>query len=581
MTSFPRVHRLSARLANQIAAGEVVERPASVLKELLENSLDSGASNIRVDIEGGGVRLIRVQDDGCGIHRDDMELALSRHATSKIEDLADLERLSSMGFRGEALASITSVSRSRIVSRTADAEAGYRIEVAGSELEGALSPQAHPPGTTIEVRDLFFNTPARRRFLRSERTELGHLEDVFKRVALSRFDINFSLNNGQRTVYKLRASQDVRGQERRVMQLCGKAFLDHTLRIEFETAGMRLWGWIATPDFARSQTDLQYFFLNGRTIRDRLVNHAVRQAYQDRLYQGRHPAYVLFLEMAPEQVDVNVHPTKHEVRFREARLVHDFLAGSLQRAMDGGVEAIRETQTDNPVFSSEAASRSPGLPGREPTPPRNQAVPCVRDQIAAYKKLHEPIQPEQTEKAPCLLGTALAELYGSYILARRGDKLLLIDIVLARECLFRERLSVSAREGIISSQPLLLPIQIGLEKNQYAVLEQYGDRLAALGFEISHTGPETAMVRQLPALLRDCDAGVFVPALLSGLAQQPVGEEDIIPAVARHAARAVNQPASPGDLDLLLQELGPLVQKQSGPHIYVELKRTDLDKLFS
>ncbi len=580
MTFLPRVHRLSVRLANQIAAGEVVERPASVLKELLENSLDSGASNICVDIEGGGVRLIRVQDDGCGIHRDDMELALSRHATSKINELTDLERLSSMGFRGEALASITSVSRCRIVSRTAEMETGCCLEVAGSELQGELSPQAHPPGTTVEVRDLFYNTPARRRFLRSERTEQGHLESVFKQVALSRFDVSFSLNNAQRAVHKLRASQDIKGQERRVMQLCGKTFLDRTLHIEFEAAGMRLWGWIATPDFARSQTDLQYFYLNGRTIRDRLVNHAIRQAYQDRLYHGRHPAYVLFLEMAPEQVDVNVHPTKHEVRFREARMVHDFLVSSLQRALDGSADAALVTPSDDIVSPAESTPYRLSSPGRSSSPPMPPVAGSIREQMSAYKKLHEPMQPEQTETAPGLLGTALAELYGRYILAQRDEQLLLIDIVQARECLFREQLGISVGQGSVSVQPLLLPIQIQLEQTQYKILEQYSERLRELGFDISQVGPGNVMVRQLPRLLRDCDAGMLVPALLTGLARRPVEEQDLVAAVARHAARAVIRRTTLGELSVLLREVGPMAQEQDGRRIYVELERVDLDKLF-
>ncbi len=580
MNSFSRVHRLSTRLANQIAAGEVVERPASVLKELLENSLDSGAANIRVDIEAGGTRLIRVQDDGCGIHRDDMELALSRHATSKIDKLADLEQLSSMGFRGEALASITSVSRCRIVSRTAGMETGCCIEVAGSEQQGELSPQAHPPGTTVEVRELFFNTPARRRFLRSERTEQGHLEGVFKRVALSRFDVGFLLNNAQRRVYKLHASQDIKGQERRVMQLCGKAFLGHALHIEFETAGMRLRGWVAAPDFARSQTDLQYFFLNGRTIRDKLVNHAIRQAYQDRLYQGRHPAYVLFLEMAPEMVDVNVHPTKHEVRFREARLVHDFLAGSSQRVLDSDTEALPVICPEKTVSATEIKSSGNRVTLRGPSPPAAPTVHSVKEQIAVYKKLHESAPPRQTEAESGLLGSMLAELYGRYILAQRDEQLLLIDIILAREFLFREAMTSLDGESV-PSRPLLLPIRIGLDRIQRRAMEQSTGQLQQIGFDISQTGPDSMMIRRIPGVLSDCDMDILFPALLSVLAKKrPDNDQQLIAMVASHAARSVRQLA--GGLDRLLQEVAALLQKNinSGRCLYVELDRKDLERLF-
>ncbi len=580
MTSVPRVHRLPVRLANQIAAGEVVERPASVLKELLENSLDAGASTIRVDVEGGGIRLIRVQDNGSGIYRDDMVLALSRHATSKIDKLADLEHLSSMGFRGEALASITSVSRFRVISRTAEMETGCCIEVAGSELQGNPFPLAHPPGTTVEVRDLFFNTPARRHFLRSERTEQGHLEDVFKRVALSRFDIAFSLNSGQRKIHKLQAAQELRGQERRVMKLCGKAFLDHALHLEFDAAGMRLHGWLGTPDFARSQTDLQYFFINSRTIRDKLVNHAIRQAYQERLYPGRHPAYVLFLEMAPEQVDVNVHPAKHEVRFREARLVHDFLVSSLQRALDDGADVPPGKQSGSDTASFAGPSRQ-GAPGRaQVSVPPSRTAPEVKEQIAAYKKLHEPARLEPAEMACGSPGTALAELYGRYLLARKGEQLLLIDIVAARECLFQERLTVSADTGTVSAQPLLLPVRLELDKKQYRAAEQYHEQLQKLGIDISPASPEQMIVRQLPRLLRDCDASVFIPALLTELGENPAGDRPLSGVIARHAARAVTRALPLTELTGLLYEIEPLVQREAGKRICVELEQAVLERLF-
>ena len=578
MCASPRVHRLSNRLANQIAAGEVVERPASVLKELLENSLDSGATSIRVDIEGGGVRLIRVQDNGCGIHKEDMALALSRHATSKIGKLADLEKLSSMGFRGEALASITSVSRCRVVSKTVEARTGYAVEVAGSELQGEPVPQAHPSGTTVEVRDLFFNTPVRRRFLRSERTEQGHLEDVFKRMALSRFGIRFSLHVGQRNIYRLPASQDVGGQEHRVMRLCGKAFLSHALFIEFEAAGMCLRGWVATPDFARSQTDLQYFFLNGRAIRDRLVNHAIRQAYQDRLYHGRHPAYLLFLEMAPQQVDVNVHPTKHEVRFREARLVHDFLLDTLQRVLDGRAESVPEP--------SAGSGKSSALPrwGKRPAAPESPAIDRVNEQMAVYKKLHGPPQSALTDARGGLSGSALAALYDRYVLVRQKEKLLLIDSVRAREYLIKERLTISLNKGAISAQPLLLPVRVELEAGRrYRNVERLGKQLYRFGIDISLAGPKQILVRQLPETIRNCKPDTFITTLLSEIEQTggKENEQRMIEMIARHAARTIALPAALDELNAFLREIEPLAEyRQGGAGVSVELDQPALARLF-
>lgn len=329
----PAIRLLSPRLANQIAAGEVVERPASVVKELVENALDAGASRVDVDIEQGGVKLIRVRDDGFGIGEADLPLALSRHATSKIESLDDLEAVSSLGFRGEALASISSVSRLSLTSRTEVQEAASRVEVEGRDMDARISPAAHPVGTTVEVRDLFFNTPARRKFLRTEKTEFNHVDECIRRQALSRFDAGFTLRHNQRVIQSLRPAANPLDRERRIGALCGQQFIDNAVVIDAEATGLRLWGWVALPTFSRSQADLQYFFVNGRVIRDRLVAHAVRQAYRDVLYNNRHPAFVLYLEVDPATVDVNVHPTKHEVRFRDGRLVHDFIFRTLHKAL--------------------------------------------------------------------------------------------------------------------------------------------------------------------------------------------------------------------------------------------------------
>lgn len=345
-----RINLLSPRLANQIAAGEVVERPASVVKELLENSLDAGATQLDIDIEQGGVRGIKIRDNGKGIVKEDLSLALSRHATSKIITLDDLEAVATLGFRGEALASISSVSRLHLTSCAEGEGDAWRVEAEGKDMATSVRPASHPQGTTIEACDLFFNTPARRKFLRTEKTEFGHLEEVVKRLALSRYDVGFRLNHNGKQVYDLRPVQDQLHAEHRLATLLGKKFIENALTIDVEAAGLRLWGWIGLPTFSRSQADLQYFFVNGRVVRDKLVAHAVRQAYRDVLYNGRHPTFVLYLELDPGTVDVNVHPTKHEVRFRDGRLVHDFLFSRIHKVLaDVRPETGMSGSAENPI----------------------------------------------------------------------------------------------------------------------------------------------------------------------------------------------------------------------------------------
>ncbi|WP_027966445.1 DNA mismatch repair endonuclease MutL [Halomonas halocynthiae] len=334
MTNSQPIRTLDPRLANQIAAGEVVERPSAVVKELVENAIDAGATRIEVELESGGARLIRVRDNGRGIAQQDLPLALARHATSKIASLDDLEGVASLGFRGEALASISSVSRLELISNASDDPAqGWRVVVEGRQMEPRISPSPHPRGTSVLVRDLFFNTPARRKFLRTEKTEYGHVEEAFRRQALSRPDIGWVLRHNQKVVHQLRAGDDQLSHEQRLQALLGKNFLENALHLDLDGGGLRLWGWVGLPTHSRAQADQQYFFVNGRVVRDRLVAHAIRQAYRDVLFGGRHPVFVLHLAVDPLVVDVNVHPTKHEVRFRDGRLVHDFLFSSLHRAL--------------------------------------------------------------------------------------------------------------------------------------------------------------------------------------------------------------------------------------------------------
>ncbi len=436
-----RIQLLSPRLANQIAAGEVVERPASVAKELLENSLDAGARRVDVEVEQGGIKLLRIRDDGCGIPPDDLPLALARHATSKIRELEDLEAVSSLGFRGEALASISSVARLTMTSRTAEAEQAWQVETEGRDMEARVQPAAHPVGTSVEVRDLFFNTPARRKFLRAEKTEFDHLQEVIKRLALARFDVAFHLRHNGKTVFALHEAQDEISRARRVASVCGPAFLEQALPIEVERSGLRLWGWVGLPTFSRSQADLQYFYVNGRMVRDKLVAHAVRQAYRDVLFNGRHPTFVLFLEIDPGVVDVNVHPTKHEVRFRDSRMVHDFLYGTLHRALGevrpedqlAAPAAVQQIVRPSGIAAGEFGPQGEiGLaasilqqPAAEPSvwrsagagyqAPRPQAGIPQAEAQGAYREYFAPL-PEQPAALPATqgdippLGYALAQL---------------------------------------------------------------------------------------------------------------------------------------------------------------------------
>ena len=323
-----RIGALPSVLVNQIAAGEVVERPASVIKELAENSLDAGARRIEIHVEQGGMKRMQVRDDGSGIHHDDLSLALSRHATSKLQSLEELERIASMGFRGEALPSIASVSRLTLTSSASGAQQGHAVTSGGE-----LRPAAHPRGTTVDVRDLFYNTPARRKFLKTEKTEFGHIEQLVRRLSLARYDVAFTLTHNQRPVLQLNTADNAAGRQQRIARVLGQGFVDNSLAFEQEAAGLRLWGWVGMPTFSRSQADMQHFFVNGRMVRDKLVTHAVRQAYQDVLSHGRQPAYLIYLELDPVMVDVNVHPTKHEVRFREGRLVHDFIFRTLHQVL--------------------------------------------------------------------------------------------------------------------------------------------------------------------------------------------------------------------------------------------------------
>ena len=587
-----RIHPLDPQLVNRIAAGEVVERPASVVKELLENSLDAGARRIDIDIEAGGKRLIRIRDDGHGIHRDDLALALSRHATSKIASLEELERVASLGFRGEALPSIASVSRLVLRSRSADADSGWEVQGDGSERVGEPVPVAHPVGTTVEVRDLFFNVPARRKFLRTETTEYRHLEGVVQRIALSRPQVALELRRNGKAVYRLAATDDIAGRERRLQSLCGTGFVEQAVHIEHEAAGLRLYGWIAQPTFSRSQPDLQHFFVNGRMVRDKLVAHAVRQAYQDVLYHGRHPAFVLYLELDPAAVDVNAHPAKHEVRFRDSRLVHDFLFRSLHQVL-AGLRPAAQPATPAAVPAAGAAAPQPAAyAAQQPMP-----LP-VREQVDAYARLHpasgeggEPVEVDGDGEADGIppLGYALAQLKGVYILAENATGLVLVDMHAAHERITYEHLKASHAAGGIRSQPLLVPLTLHLSRREADRAEQFRARFGELGFEVDRLGPEQLVVRQVPALLADVDIEVLLRDVLSDLEQQgdstrvEAAVNELLSTMACHGSVRANRQLGLAEMNALLRDMERTErsgQCNHGRPTWVQMSLAELDRLF-
>jgi DNA mismatch repair protein MutL len=582
---------LPAQLVNQIAAGEVIERPASVVKELLENSLDAGARNIEVDIEQGGKRRIRIRDDGAGIQQDELSLALARYATSKISSLTDLEHVNSLGFRGEALPSIASVSRLQLSSRFHEADSGWTVQSDGSDAATAASPAAHPPGTTIDVQDLFYNTPARRKFLRAETTEFRHIDQVVRRIALGCFPVELKLQHNQRQTLHLAAATDRRSQERRVAGVCGEAFMEHALHVEHAAAGLHLSGWVATPTFSRSQADLQYFYVNNRMVRDKLVTHAVRQAFSDVLFHGRHPAYVLFLCIDPVLVDVNAHPAKSEVRFRDSRLVHDFLYRTLHEAL-AQVRPGQEQPLPQPAQLLDRLQTTTG-PGRVPS--QAGMALGVQEQMRNYAALHPRPEPAATP-APAAdddgfpLGFALAQLHGVYILAQNADGLVLVDMHAAHERITYEGLKQAHTGKGIRSQPLLVPVSLSVSVREADAGEANRDWFAGLGFELDRMGPEQLVVRQVPVLLAETDIETLVRDVLADLLEhgssQRVAESgnEILSTMACHGSVRANRRMTLDEMNALLREMEITErsgQCNHGRPTWVQIGLDELDKLFA
>ena len=591
------IHQLPELLINQIAAGEVVERPSSVVKELVENSLDANARSIQVFLEQGGKRLVRVVDDGDGIPKDELSLALKRHATSKIASLEELEEVETMGFRGEALPSMASVSRMTIASRSHDADHAWQVKTSNDETAEPI-PASGSFGTQVELRDLFYNVPARRKFMRTDRTEFSHVDELLKRYALSRPDVGFQIQHNNRMV---RQFQPVRTEEdmlARLEAVLGKEFVEHALRIDEQRGSFGLKGWVAEPRYNRAQADRQFFFVNGRVIRDRLVAHAIRQAFRDVLFHGRHPAFVLFLELPFAGVDVNVHPQKHEVRFRDSRSVHDFIYSTLNRSLAGasvGAGAMRPgTDVQEPSDATQAGGHMGNWIGRQPSMPMN-----VAEQIKGYAQLvSSPLRVgtdralasagESDEEFPPM-GFALAQLHGVYILAQNQHGLVLVDMHAAHERITYERFKAGLAAEGIRSQNLLVPVTVHVSEREADMVDKYTSKLESLGISCDRNGPESVVVRKVPTLLQQADMSRLLQDVLSELVTEGKSlkieseMDEVLSSMACHGSIRANRQLNIAEMNALLRDMERTersAQCNHGRPTWIQMDMQSLDRFF-
>jgi len=598
------IQQLPDTLVNQIAAGEVVERPASVVKELVENALDAGASRVDIELEEGGVRLIRIRDDGGGIAPAELPLAVSRHATSKIASIEDLEQVGTLGFRGEALPSIASVSRFALSARARGEPHGARLEVDGGRV-GDVAPHPHPEGTTVEVRDLFFNVPARRKFLRAERTELGHIEEWLRSLALARPGVELRISHNGRIARHYKPVRDGGEHLRRVAEALGEDFTHQCLQVDHAAAGLRLRGWVGLPTAARSSADQQYFYVNGRAVRDRTVAHAVRQAYADVLFHGRHPAFVLFFECDSRMVDVNVHPAKHEVRFREQRLVHEFIYRTLHEALASTRAGLAGAESPAPPLAGGAAfvasSYGPSSGGGSWAPRQSGLGLPVQDTMAAYAALYQsppatlgevasptPMPAANEGEAPPL-GYALAQLHGVYVLAQNAHGLVLVDMHAAHERITYERLKAALDGEGIRSQPLLVPVSLAVSEREADAAEQHGEALAEYGFEIRRAGPQALSIRAVPTLLADLDPRALALDVIADLREHgssrrlEQARNELLSTLACHTSVRANRRLTVPEMNALLRDMEATErsgQCNHGRPTWVQLGMAELDRLF-
>ena len=614
-----RIQLLPDQLISQIAAGEVVERPASALKELLENSLDANSTDIQVALQQGGIKQIRVADNGIGVAKEDLALALMRHATSKIASLEDLESVSSLGFRGEALASIASISRTQLVSRQPDARHAWRIASDGSDIS-AIEPAALDAGTVIEVSDLYFNTPARRKFLKTEGTEFGHCEEVFNRIALSRPDVALMLQHNGRALSRYAASQP----ERRFSEVLGSEFAAESISLDESASGLRLWGMAAKPTFNRNSRDTQYVYVNGRFVRDKLIAHAIRQAYQDVLHHDRHPAFVLFLELDPTLVDVNVHPAKTEVRFRDAQAVHRFIFHALNKALaapTGASSAVTASQAGYnpfgpqpsaapyPTYQSQInlrAGESVGFyetmfgartefgstvePHAEPRAQTQYASPvCYASEFETQSAAQQP----QAAGAEYPLGFAVAQIHGIYVLAQNAQGLVVVDMHAAHERIMYEKLKNALDSQSVPTQPLLLPVSFNADRLEVAAVQEAltsdDSSLQQLGFDIAVLSPTTLAVRAVPAMLQNADAVELARDVLKDLREYGASRalterrNELLGTMACHAAVRANRSLTIPEMNALLRDMEATErsgQCNHGRPTWFQVSMSDLDKMF-
>ncbi|NGY03834.1 DNA mismatch repair endonuclease MutL [Solimonas terrae] len=589
-------------LVNQIAAGEVVERPAAVVKELVENSLDAGARAIEIEIEQGGAALIRIRDDGRGIAADQLALALTRHATSKIGSFDDLERVATLGFRGEALPSILSVSRLRLLSRPPDAEHAWELGGAGQIDDIAPRPAAHPFGTTIEVRDLFFNTPARRKFLKSEATEFRQVQQAVSRVGLSRFDVGFVLRHNRRVILDLAPAVGDEGRLARLRQICGDEFVSQSTAIDESRLGMRLSGWIGLPSFARNQADLQYVYVNGRLVRDRLLAFALKRAFADVMHSTHHPAYVVYLEVDPASVDVNVHPQKTEVRFRDATRVHDLLFGAVHQVLRRlRPEPERHHQIQLAAEPMPAVMPGYVAPGGAAVSVWRQSArldlrePAVPGYAAANWKPPEPMSSPAaavgaSDARP--LGTPLAQVHGIYVLAQNDQGLVLIDAHAGHERVLYERLKRQLADGGIPAQALLVPEVLALAEDEADALEAQRDTLKRYGFDFDRSGPASILVRAVPPLLARGDVGALLRELVGDETQRESerhfdealdAQHRVLADVACKSAIKAHRRLTLAEMDGLLRDMERTDlagQCNHGRPTWMQITMAELDRLF-
>lgn len=587
-----RILQLSNRLANQIAAGEVVERPSSVVKELMENAVDAGARRIDITLVDGGTRQIRIRDDGQGIVKEDLKLALSRHATSKIAEIDDLEAVATLGFRGEALASIASVSHLTLTSNAGEDQSGWQVQVSGEEMAPDLTPSAHPRGTTVDVRDLFFNTPARRKFLRTERTEFQRIEEIVRKLSLSQPGIGLTLTHNGKVVRQFPPCETDEQMQHRIGTVFGKAFLEEALYIEEERDGLKLWGWVSLPTFSRSQADQQFFFVNGRTIRDKLITHAVKQGYSDVLYHGRQPVYALFLSLDPAKVDVNVHPTKHEVRFRDSRSIHDFLFRTVYRALS---EVRPEDKVSPDMVPSIMDSLAPRQTGISFSGASGGGSGGIGEGAQHYAQVFSsdgsapalPTDVQEDDIPP--LGFAIAQLKGIYILAENQHGLIVVDMHAAHERITYERLKTATDDQGVRMQPLLVPISVSLSDREVEVAESHQEEFAALGFDIAPASSESIIVRGIPALLSRSNAEQLVRDVLSdfqtyGSSRRILEQRDeILSTMACHGSVRANRRLTVQEMNALLRDMEETErsgQCNHGRPTWFPLSLAELDGLF-